>query len=237
MGTYQDIIDWQRTTGVPARVTSTIRAAGSQTAAGNTSCHASDNTRCDAVDFAGPSWGRDTPELGKIFWSFEPVFHLMHELIYAGPQTTFNIKGGQRVAKYATSGHHDHVHAAILTSTFLPKPPPPPAPPTTFPMEDDMPTVTAQDMDLDPNNPTRGLVLDAHGGLHSIGGVPRVTDNPYWKPENGIAPARRLKVIDWDKPAGYILDALGGMHAFGGAPKLEGGAYWPRGFVPPTVQM
>lgn len=241
VGTYKDIIAYVQATGVPHRVTSTIRPAGTQTAAGNTSCHAADNARCDAIDLAGPGYGRDTAELAAIFWAFEPVFDQMHELIYAGPQTTFNIKAGKKVAKYAQSGHHDHVHASILATTTLrmpqPKPTPEPPKPTPISMEDDMPTVTAQDMVINPTKPAQGYVLDAHGGIHPIGGAPAVTGGPYWKPESGRAPARRLVITDWAKPAGYVLDCLGGKHAFGGAPKLEGGPYWKNGFIPPTVQM
>lgn len=107
-------------TGVPHRPTSTIRAASTTTAAGNPSCHAADNEGCHAVDYAGVTPGRDTPELFAIFRAFEPVEHLLHELVYAGPEVTYNIKRGQRVAPYAQAGHHDHVHVAIRTGTLLP---------------------------------------------------------------------------------------------------------------------
>lgn len=228
-------------TGVPHRPTSTIRPASSQTAAGNLSCHAADNLGCHAVDYAAVTWGRDTPELFAIFRAFEPVEHLLHELIYAGPEVTYNVKRGKRVAPYAQAGHHDHVHVAIRTGTVLPLRPSPPAPPPQpAPLEDDMPTVTAQDLAMNPNGSGQGYVLDAHGGIHAVGGAPKANGNPYWKPEKGIAPARRLVITDWsDPPKGYILDALGGIHPFGGAPPIpeDQRPYWPRGFVPPTVQM
>lgn len=124
MATWRDLVGYVEGTGVPHRVTpgGTVRPAGTRTAAGNISCHAEDNDRCDGLDLAGPRPGRDTPELAAIFWAFEPVFDQLHELIYAGPQVSFNIKDGRRVAKYAQSGHHDHVHVAVLATTTLREP-------------------------------------------------------------------------------------------------------------------
>ncbi len=72
-----------------------------------------------AIDIAGLRGGRDTVEHATIFHAFRPVEHLLHELIYAGPQVTYNIKAGARVGKYAQASHHDHVHAAVPRGTIL----------------------------------------------------------------------------------------------------------------------
>lgn len=100
--------------GVPYRITSTWRP-GAVTAAGNRSRH----SRRLAVDFAGPHPGRDSDDLADIFHAFIPVEKSLAELIYAGPQVTYNIKGGRRVGKYAQKLHHDHVHVAVAPGVVL----------------------------------------------------------------------------------------------------------------------
>lgn len=110
----QGIITYAEATGVPFRVTSTWRP-GAVTAAGNPSRHG----RKLAVDFAGPRPGRDSDDLAVIFKAFLPVERKLNELIYAGPQTTFNIKAGKRVGKYAQALHHDHVHVAVDPGVVL----------------------------------------------------------------------------------------------------------------------
>lgn len=52
-----------------------------------------------------------------VFDMFVPVEELLHELIYA--RAPYNIKAGKRVAPYAVSTHHDHVHVAVAQGTFL----------------------------------------------------------------------------------------------------------------------
>lgn len=106
--------------GIAHRVTSTTNHSVTTTA-GHLSYHRKAGTDGPglALDAAGPVPGRDSAALGAIFWSLEPVFGFLHELIYAGPQTTFNIKDGKRVAKYAASGHHDHVHVSFKKGVFL----------------------------------------------------------------------------------------------------------------------
>lgn len=108
------VIAYLQQTGVPYRVTSTWRP-GAITAAGNPSRHG----RKLAVDFAGPLPGRDSDDLAAIFHAFGPVEHKLNELIYAGPQVTWNIKAGRRVGKYAQSIHHDHVHVAVDPGLIL----------------------------------------------------------------------------------------------------------------------
>ena len=108
------IIEYLEATGIPHRVTSTWRP-GAITAAGNPSRHG----RRLAVDFAGPRPGRDSEDLADVFHAFLPVEQQLNELIYAGPQVRFNIKRGQRVAKYAQAIHHDHVHVAVDPGVIL----------------------------------------------------------------------------------------------------------------------
>lgn len=108
------IVAYLRETGVPHRVTSTVRL-NALTAAGNVSRHA----RGLAVDFAGVRPSRDSDELADIFDAFLPVERVLAELIYSGPQVTFNIKHGQRVQKYAQNIHHDHVHVAVDPGVIL----------------------------------------------------------------------------------------------------------------------
>ncbi len=102
------IIKWL-TGKVPFRVSSDFRP-GAITVDGNKSLHGFHR----AVDLAVPGdFGRDTQGLANIFHAFSSVEGIMAELIYSGPQTSYDIKNGRRVAKYAVDGHHDHVHAAL----------------------------------------------------------------------------------------------------------------------------
>ena len=90
------IIAYGTSTGVPMKVTSTLRP-GAITAAGHRSLHGQGL----AVDYAAAHPGWDTDELADIFHVFLPVEKHLAELIYAGPQVSFNIKDGRRVGKYA----------------------------------------------------------------------------------------------------------------------------------------
>lgn len=108
------IIVFGGSSGVPMKVTSTLRP-GAVTQAGNRSFHALGL----AVDFAGPRPSIDSDELTAIFDAFLPVEKHLAELIYAGPQVAFNIKGGRRVGKYAQSIHHNHVHVAVQRGVYL----------------------------------------------------------------------------------------------------------------------
>lgn len=117
------IIAYGTSTGVPMKVTSTLRP-GAITAAGHRSLHGQGL----AVDYAAAHPGWDTDELADIFHVFLPVEKHLAELIYAGPQVSFNIKDGRRVGKYAQHIHHNHVHVGVrkgvlldrLVPTFLP---------------------------------------------------------------------------------------------------------------------
>jgi hypothetical protein len=110
----EGIIAYGTSTGVPMKVTSTLRP-GAITISGNRSFHGLGL----AVDFAGPAPTRDSSELAGIFHAFLPIEKHLAELIYAGPQVGFNIKDGARVGKYAQSIHHDHVHVAVQRGVLL----------------------------------------------------------------------------------------------------------------------
>lgn len=108
------IIVYGGSTGIPMKVTSTLRP-GAVTAAGNRSFHALGL----AVDFAGPVPSINSDALADIFRAFLPVEKHLAELIYAGPQVAFNVKNGRRVGKYAQAIHHNHVHVAVQRGVFL----------------------------------------------------------------------------------------------------------------------
>lgn len=110
----EGIIAYLAASGVAHRVTSTWRP-NALTAAGNPSRHG----RKLAVDFAGPRPGRDSDDLADIFNALVPVEKALAELIYAGPQVSYNIKRGRRVGKYAQGIHHDHVHVAVDPGVIL----------------------------------------------------------------------------------------------------------------------
>ena len=92
-----------RSSGVPHRVTSTKRSGS------GSSYHNSGR----AVDFAGPRPSINSPALAAIFRAFRNVESQLKELIYAGPQVSYNIKNGRRVGKYSQALHKNHVHAAL----------------------------------------------------------------------------------------------------------------------------
>lgn len=123
--------------GVAYRITSSTNHPA-LTLAGYPSLHLLPGTNGvgRALDLAGVRSGRLTPELLDIFDAFQPVEHLLYELIYAG--AAYNIKRGQRVPLYAVASHADHVHVAVNKGVLLPVPAAPPAV-----LEDDMPALPA----------------------------------------------------------------------------------------------
>lgn len=125
------LIRYMVDSGVPHRVTSVLRP-GAVTAAGFPSRHALGL----AVDFAARTPGNDTEELAAIFNALAKVAPQLHELIYAGPQVSANVKRGQWVPKYATAGHHDHCHVAVEPGVLV-KWPGRPLPVPEVPMPDD----------------------------------------------------------------------------------------------------
>lgn len=102
-----------KASGVPHRITSTVRSK-------LPSKHAQKGTNGQglATDAAGPKPARNTPEMLAIFKAFEPVEHLLYELIYSG--APYSVKKGKRVPRYAVEDHWDHVHISVEKGVFLP---------------------------------------------------------------------------------------------------------------------
>ncbi|HEX2259428.1 MAG TPA: hypothetical protein VHJ40_06775 [Actinomycetota bacterium] len=109
------IIAYLEASGLSCRVTSVVRSVPP-------SRHAQPGTRGKglAIDVAEiGDKGNDNDDLAAIFKAFEPVESQLYELIYAGPQVSYNIKRGKRVRKYAVADHHDHVHVAVDVGVFI----------------------------------------------------------------------------------------------------------------------
>lgn len=106
--------------GVAHRVTSTWQHS-KNTNAGYPSRHVQPGTNGIglALDAAGPSPSKDSPQLAAVFYALLTVERQLHELIYAGPQVSFNIREGARVPKYAIDDHHDHVHVSVNKGTLV----------------------------------------------------------------------------------------------------------------------
>ena len=123
-GEWRKLISYLESTGVPFRAVSTYRP-GAITATGRPSRHGQGL----AVDFAGPTASRDSPQLLRINEAFRPIGHLLHELIYSGPGSVQFYNGQPHYYSGVTrSNHHDHVHVSIDFGTVLP----------TFVQEDEM---------------------------------------------------------------------------------------------------
>lgn len=171
------LADYLASTGILHRVTSI-----------NSGKHATNSYHYKnlAVDFAGPTPGRDTPALMAVFNAFLPVADTLAELIYAN--APFNIKNGKRVPRYAESIHHDHVHAAVKAGWHPPI--------IKIPIPDYKPvekvTVVDRAVTWDITDyldcPTGGAWLLARdGGVFSVGGAPSKQENipiahpDYWE--------------------------------------------------------
>lgn len=104
-----NIINLIAGSGVPFRATSTYRPGSLTHSSGNLSYHATRN----AVDFAGMTPGRDTPQLLAINRFFGRYARGLNELIYSGPGG-MNMRNGAPHTYDATTraDHHDHVHVA-----------------------------------------------------------------------------------------------------------------------------
>ena len=110
-GNYRALIDYMNATGVTFRAVSMVRPGATTRGSGGAraSLHASGR----AVDFAGPTFSRDSPELLRIYRAFEPVRGILQELIYSGP-------GGGFVRNPITrADHHDHVHAGLANGAYV----------------------------------------------------------------------------------------------------------------------
>lgn len=95
------LIAYMESTGVDARVTSTLRLSNSR----------SFHSKGLAVDFAGPVPGERTPELLAIYRALEPLGPECLELIY----DTHGWKHGvpYRYSAKVQRAHRNHVHVAM----------------------------------------------------------------------------------------------------------------------------
>lgn len=206
------IIAYAEQAGVPYKVTSTYRP-GAITAGGNPSRHG----RKLAVDFAGPEPSLNSEALAVIFRAFIPVEHKLNELIYAGPQASYNIKAGKRVGKYAQAIHHNHVHVAVDPGLVLAEVHPVVvvdsviAPPPADDEREDM----ADPVDALPAPGGGCWVLTRDGGVRAYHGAPFHGSYP------GLPPAARqgertFVEIQANNLGGYTLISAGGeTYAFG----------------------
>lgn len=204
----QAIIAYGTSTGVPMKVTSTLRP-GATTISGNRSLHAAGL----AVDFAGTRPSIDTNELADIFHAFLPVEKHLAELIYAGPQVGFNVKNGRRVGKYAQSIHHNHVHVGVARGVLLDRVVPTFTPDTTVEQAPD------DDRSEDMADPT-GALCAPNGGVWVVtrdGGVRAYRNAPFHGSYPGLPPEARqgdrtfVDISDRDDgQEGYMLHASDG---------------------------
>jgi phage-related protein len=112
-GSYQTLIKYLRATGIPHVVTSTIRPGSIIRGTNKLSLH----SQARAVDFAGPSGGRDTPELLRIYQAFAPARNLLAEIIYSGPGGNYFGRSG-----ITADDHHDHVHVGLANGAIVTRP-------------------------------------------------------------------------------------------------------------------
>jgi hypothetical protein len=204
----ESIISYLGTTGVCFKVTSTIRP-GAVTIAGKASFH-SIGTACDC---AGGQPSLDSEALATIFRAFEPVEAQLAELIYAGPQVSYNIKNGRRVPKYCESIHHDHVHVALQKGHRLD-----PANRRTAPESDGR--VHDKEESEDMADPVDGLpapeggvwVLTKDGGVRAYRGAPFHGCYPGLPPEQRQGGPRAFVTIESrdDGQPGYMIRSAGG---------------------------
>lgn len=91
-----------RASGVPHRATSTVRnQPGSFHHIGL------------AVDFAGPTPGRNTPELRAVYEALLPLAPIAKELFYGGAGGGLWRDGRRFNSTELRAGHLDHVHVAV----------------------------------------------------------------------------------------------------------------------------
>jgi phage-related protein len=112
-GSYRALIDYIRATGVPHVITSTVRPGSRVRGSGNVSLHSLSR----AIDIAGPSGGRDTPEMLRIYRAFAPVRNLLAEIIYSGPGGNYFGRSG-----VTADDHHDHVHVGLANGGIITSP-------------------------------------------------------------------------------------------------------------------
>jgi lysozyme len=166
--------EYLRDSGVPHRITSTVRSE-------LPSRHAQMGTDGEglAVDAGGPKPGWDTPEMLAIFKVFEPVEHLLYELIYSG--APYSIKRGKRVARYAIDKHWNHVHVAVNKGVFIEFPSARPTP-TEEEDEDVLRIIKTLDRDPRPDDSAddHPKVLDGVYVETNFSFVKWIPNNPVW---------------------------------------------------------
>lgn len=117
------LAEYIRATGIAHRVTATLGRKLSPSnpcdphSPGSYHCKPGTGGPGLAIDLAGPSPGAVAAELLPIFDAFQPVEHLLAELIYSGAD--HSIKDGKRVPRYAIDAHFNHVHVSVPKGTVL----------------------------------------------------------------------------------------------------------------------
>lgn len=110
-GSYEAILRYFQSTGIPGVAGSTIRPGATTRGSGNTraSLHAS----ARAVDFFTRPASVDSDGLLAIYRAFLPVKDILTELIYSGP-------GGSNPRNPITAAdHHNHVHVGLARGGML----------------------------------------------------------------------------------------------------------------------
>lgn len=212
----RSLIAFMNRIGVPYKVTSTCRP-GSITISGNLSYH----SQGSALDVAGLTASWDSQILADIFFALVPYEGHFTEIIYAGPQVSYNIKNGKRVPKYAQSIHHNHVHIAIKPGQNVDNLAPLPAPegpPVTAPEANERTDLAMATVAPRPQG-GYAVLQTRDGGVFTYDGAPFKGSLPG---VGGQGPAIGLA---WT-PSGegyWILAADGGVFTFGDAVYQGGG--------------
>jgi hypothetical protein len=204
----ETIVAYLTASGVPFYITSTLRP-GAVTQAGTPSLHAL-ALACD-VAYIRDTW--DSEELARIFRVFEPVEGQLAELIYAGPQVSYNIKNGKRVRKYAQDIHHNHVHVAVRRGVLLSPHEHTPAPESNEPVNE---KETIEDM-AEPIDalccPDGGVwVLTKDGGVRAYKEAPFHGSYPALEAQHREGGERTFVGIEPrdDGAKGYMIRSSGG---------------------------
>lgn len=116
----------------------------------------------------GASW--NAPALGDLaerLLKLIPI-HMIEEMIWAGPKPVF-IKHGRRVAPFAASAHHNHIHLAVVSTFRFNAPPKEAAVPDGPPNYD----CFADVVNLVPTNSGQGYwLVCADGSVYGFGDAP-----------------------------------------------------------------
>lgn len=204
------IVAYGQSTGVKMNLTSTLRP-GAITQTGKPSYHGLGL----AADWGSIPPSRDSDALADIFHAFLPVESHLAELIYAGPQVTFNIKNGRRVGKYAQDLHHNHCHVAVAKGVLLDRLVPtfrPDAVIEQAPSDDDRSEDMAEPVDAmcAPDGGT--WVLTRDGGVRAYKGAPFYGSFPGLPAEQRQSTAPFVEITSRDDGApGYLLRNSGGQ--------------------------